>query len=440
MLRFVATVMLGVVPCAAIAQTDVLSLDQALEIALRQNVMIANAELEAQAAGDEVAALRTRRLPRFDVMGRTSQNLQDQEYTFDQGVWGTYPVIGAVPPRDVTIESATGATSLVSFGVTQPLAQQYRIGLSIEQGEVKEQMAAENVRLTQQDMARVVKQEYFDIVQTQSDLETTLESIRFYVSLNELVAHYVEQEVALEYQLLEVQARLARRQLQATDQRNRLATHRERMNDLLGRDLNTPFEVQTLPDPATSERDPSAAIAAALSQRPDVLESKLQVEDAQLGYDIKRAEYIPDVDVSLRYARLYGYEFVPDVEAYVGLHLRWELYDWGRKRDELAAKSGMIEKANNHVMAVRNGAIIDVRSSLRALQQAQRAVEVATLSQNATRDKLRVLMNQYRQQSALLQDVLEAETDNDRANNDYSRAVLAVWKAQAEFERAIGTL
>jgi outer membrane protein TolC len=49
-----------------------------------------------------------------------------------------------------------------------------------------------------------------------------------------------------------------------------------------------------------------------------------------------------------------------------------------------------------------------------------------------------VLNNQYKQQVALLQDVLNVETELSRASTSYNRAVLAVWKAEAELKRALG--
>ena len=299
-------------------------------------------------------------------------------------------------------------------------------------------MAEEMVRLTQQDLVRIVKQQYFDLIQTQSDLATTKDSILFYVSLNELVLNYVAQQVSLEYELLEVDARLARRQLDASAQQHRLDTQRERMNDLLARDLNTPFTVQELPEPGVHPTDPQNAVATALSQRPDIKESKLKVKDAELGYDIKKAEYIPNLDLRIRYAKLYDYELIPDTHAYVGLHAKWEFYDWGRKKKELASKTSMIHQAANSARETENRVVIDVHKSFRAIDQAEGSVRVAMLSQAASRDKLRVLMNQYEQQSILLQDVLDAETELDRANNEYTRAVLSVWNAQAELDHAIG--
>jgi outer membrane protein TolC len=83
---------------------------------------------------------------------------------------------------------------------------------------------------------------------------------------------------------------------------------------------------------------------------------------------------------------------------------------------------------------------IDVLRSFRAIAEADQSLNVAQLSKAAAREKLRVLTNQYREKSTLLQNVLDAEKDMDMANNEYNRAVLSVWKAQAEYERAIGEL
>lgn len=440
MSRVPVPVLLAIFLYPGACNAEILSLDEALRLALTNNTAVVNSKLQLEAAADDVAALRTTRYPRMDISGGVSHTLEDQSYTFDQGVWGTYPGIGEVPAQDITINSADGTSKIWSAGITQPLSQQYRVGLSIEQGEVKEDMAGALVSLAQQNLALIVKQTYFEILQTRNDLDVSNEAILFYESLTDLVANYVEQKIAFEYELLETEARLARRKLDAVSQRDRLATQKERMNSLLARDLNTPFEVLDLPREIVFPRDPEDAIATALAQRPDIRESELKIKDAELGYDIKEAEYLPDVDLNVRYTKLYDNTLIPDTDAYVGLHARWEFYDWGRKKSELASKNNMIRAATNNAQQVKDRVTIDVLRSIRAIGEADQTLQVAQLSQAAAREKLRVLTNQYRQQSALLQDVLDAEKDLDMANNDYTRAVLSVWKAQAEYERAVGEL
>ena len=154
MFRFAIKVILAAIPVSGFCQAQLLTLDESLNIALANNLAVANAQLEVAAAGDEVDALRTRRYPQLDLRGGVSDNLKDQDYTFEAGVWGDFPMIGEVPSQDITISSASGTTRFLSADLTQPLSQQYRLALSIEQGEVKEDMAQEKVRLTQQDLVR----------------------------------------------------------------------------------------------------------------------------------------------------------------------------------------------------------------------------------------------------------------------------------------------
>jgi len=422
------------------AQGGLLTLDQALDIALGQNLAVANAELEISASVDELEAIRTRRFPNMDVSGGYSENLESQDYLFEQGVWGNYPGIGDIPSQDVYITSMNGGMSFVSANVSQPLSQLHRIGLGIEQSEVKVEMAGERLRMTQAELASLVKRSYFDILQLASQLETTEESIAFYLSLQKLVGNYVEQSVALSYELLEVEARLAQRQAEAVVERNDLAMLKQRFNKLLNRDLLTEFQLAELPEieARTGGMTLEQATDLALMQKAEIAEHRLMVKNAELGYDIKKSEYIPDVDLRFRYSRLYGTDFIPGEEAYVGVHAKWEFYDWGRKSYELASKTAEIDRSVNQLREAEESTRISVERSFHAISESRQLLEAARLSEAAAREKLRVLNNQYEQRVVLLQDLLDAETELSRSSTGYTRAVLAVWKAEAELKRALG--
>ena len=424
----------------SVSAEAVLTLEQALEIALDQNLAVANAELDIAASEGELKAIKTRRLPNMDVRGGYSDNLESQSFLFEQGVWGNYPVIGDIPSQDISITSMDGGMSYVSADISQPLSQQYRIGLGIQQNEVRVEMADQRLRMTQTEVASLVKQTYFDILQFESQLQTTEESIAFYISLQQLVANYVEQKVSLAYELLEVEARLARRQAEAVVERNDLTMLKQRFNKLLNRALGTPFRLAQLPDfdSQFAQMSLDQAMDLALAQKPEIVESRLMVKHAELGYDIKKSEYFPDVDLRFRYSRLFNTQFIPGTEAYVGIHARWEFYDWGRKSYELASKEAEIDHSINKLQESEESARISVERSFNAMHESRQILEAARLSEVAAREKLRVLNNQYIQQVILLQDLLDAETELSRASTGYNRAVLDVWKAEAELKRALG--
>ncbi|HYQ70625.1 MAG TPA: TolC family protein [Gammaproteobacteria bacterium] len=424
----------GIVLAAAVAAspTTLLTLEQAIDAALQQNRSLENAGMEVDKAADSVAATRTRQYPNLELGFSELYNLTSQSFTFDAGTFGP------VPPQDVEIDSRNDFTPIVSLSIKQPLSELYRIGLTIDQSEVTEQIAGQQLRARTQSVVNEVKQAYYDILRTRSSLEATEASITYYTELQREVSEDYRQQTVLEYQLLEVESRLARARHEALTQRNRLATEQERLNTLMGRAVDERFSVS---DPGMDRvwtPDSDQAEITALAQRPEVSEAALKLEHARYGYRIKKSEYLPDVDLSLRYMRLYNTEFIPDEESYIGLTARWEFYDWGRKSSDLSQKNYAIHQARNQLREAEDQVLIEVNTRIRELQDALNLVEVTELTERATREKARVLLNQYRQQTALLDDVLKAESEWSDAVDDHQQAVLSVRSAQAELQKAMG--
>jgi outer membrane protein TolC len=51
---------------------------------------------------------------------------------------------------------------------------------------------------------------------------------------------------------------------------------------------------------------------------------------------------------------------------------------------------------------------------------------------------VRLITERYQLQASLLKDVLQAQTALEQANDQYQQAMLSLWMAKAEFEKAIG--
>lgn len=411
---------------------SLLTLEQAIDAALQQNRSLENAGMEVDKAADSVKAARTRQLPILNLDLSESYNLTPQSFTFAAGTFGP------VPPQDVEIESKDGFTPIVSLSIKQPLSELYRIGLTIDQHEVMEQIAGQQLRARTQSVINEVKQAYYDILKTRSSVQSTEDSIAYYTELDREVAENYRQQTVLEYQLLEVESRLARARHEALKLRNRLATEQERLNKLLGRDVNERFSVSDPGMDLVLIPDPAQAEIAAVAQRPEISEAALKLEHARYGYKIKKSEYLPDIDLSLRYTRLYSTEFIPDEESFIALTARWEFYDWGRKSQDLSQKNYAIHQARNQLREAEDQVLVEVNTRIRQLQDALDLVKVTELTERATREKARVLLNQYRQQAALLDDVLKAESEWSDAASEQQQAVLSVRSAQAELLKAMG--
>jgi outer membrane protein len=283
-----------------------------------------------------------------------------------------------------------------------------------------------------------VKQAYYGILQTQSALESTQEAIISYRELDHLTSDQVMQQVSLRNASLNVKTRLAKAEYEALNLSNELATKKEKLNDLLGRDVRTNFRVNPAPGMNGFPADLEGARNRALEQRPEIREAQLRIKQAEVDRRIKKSEYIPDVSAGFIYLTFRNFEILPKNTASAGIAIKWEVFDWGRKRDELAEKDKTILQAHVRLHEVENRVLMDVSEKFRNLQQTRQAFIVAQLAEETARETLRINTSKYRLTAALMSDVLESQATLAEANHQFQQALLGYWTAQAEFEKALG--
>jgi outer membrane protein TolC len=294
------------------------------------------------------------------------------------------------------------------------------------------------VRAQRLSVTNSVKRLYFSILQTESAMDTTDQAIALYRELDRMLEVRVAQKVALRSDALDVQFRLAQEQLAKTTYQNTLATQKEQLNQLLGRDVRTDFVVEPVSTLSISEIDVNAARTRALESRPDVREARLKAEQADLDRRAKKAERIPDLSVAVSYSSYFNIDVMPTNLATAGVQLKWEPFDWGRKGRELASKTHTVEQARLAIRDAEDKVVVDVNARFRTLAEKRALLNVAQMAQATSREKLRVKTNQFQVQAALLPDVLQLRAEQAGSDDNYQQALLAFWTAKADFENAVG--
>lgn len=421
------------------APAEVLTLDQAISLALRDNREVKNAQLGVGKANDDVAAARTYRLPKFEFNALAGQQLVSPDFTLTKGVLGNYANVGPIPDRDIKLSTPSRPTAILFGQVTQPLSQLHRIRLNIKQAAVATDIAREQLRGNEQSVLNNVKRTYYAIVQTESALHSVREALAFYRELERVTGDYVTQQVALKADDLEVKTRVAKTETEELTVGNQLTTLREQLNQLMGRDIRTEFRVNPIPEPSVFETDLAAARERALDQRPEIREARLRVQQAELDKRVKKSEYIPDVSLAFTYASPRNFdEFIPKNFAAVGVVVNWEVFDWGRKKHQLSEKQKTIEQAKNSLRDAENSVMIEVGAKLRDLKQAGQTLRVAKLRQETARENMRVSLNKYQLVATLFSNVLQTQATLADADYEYQKALLAYWTARADYEKSIG--
>ncbi len=415
-----------------------LSLERAVQIALENNRNLQSARLQVSKAEDDLGAARTRRLPAFDTEVNLSQLLTPAQFGFPKGAFGEYPGVGPIPSAETTVEVPRQPTAYLWAQVSQPLSQLFRIGLTVKNAEAARDVERERVRGHTLSLVNGVKRQYFAILQTQSALAATDEAIDLYKALDRTLQVRVAQKVALRSDSLDVQYRLAEAELSRTTQQNALASQKEQLNEMLGRDVRTLFAVDAVSAISAFEVDVEAAQRNALATRPDVQEARLKLQQAELDRRIKKAERIPDVSIAASYSSNFNIDVLPKNLALVGVQVKWEPFDWGRRNRELASKTHTVDQARLNVRDAEDQTVLEINSRFRALNEKRALLRVVEMAEATAREKLRVKTNQYQVQAALLPDVLQLRAELADSTDRYQQALLAFWTAKADFDQAVG--
>lgn len=421
------------------AAGPVLTLEQAVDQAIQNNRVLKTATLEVEKAENATDAARTKRFPALNVLGLSGSRLSETKFNFNQGAFGTFPGVGPVPSANTEIKDPIRWSTYVFASAVQPLTPLLRINEGIRLSEVTEQVTQEQRREQRHTVVNQVKRHYFQAQQIQSALEATDEAIQFLQELDRVVQEQVTQRKALRVDSLEVKTRLAETTHRAVTLENDLASQKERLNDLLGRDVRSEFSLEPVSSSSATRIDAETALTQAVARRPSLKAARLRVQQAEHDKQIKALQYVPDF--SLVVAHLQGVnigQILPNQLSVAGAFLSWEIFDWGRKQRELAEKRRTVVQTQLGALETEAQVAVEVRHLLRNLEDAQSLLPVKQLAQEAAKERVRLTMNRYTQKAAQLQDVLQAQTALAESNHQYQQALLDMMTATVDLEKAIG--
>jgi outer membrane protein len=431
------------IPIGSLAQqvtrdAPILTLDDAVSIALANNRLVKNSVLEAQKFDFQVSTMRSRRLPHFQFSVLGGELLQPFDFTFAKGVFGTYPGVGPIPSTNAEVHTPARLTALLNGSIDQPLSQQYKIGLGIRATELGRDIAKEDVRAERQKIAAEVRNAYFELVATQAAVDAAREGVRTLEEAQRVTLRYVAEQTVLRGDELEVDARLTKAQYDLSVADNGLATQQEHLNQLLGRDLATPFRVDFVPEEDTTTVTLEEVRQQASENRPEIRQAHLKEKQAEYDRRLAKAEYIPDLGLAVSYMGVQNVQVLPTNVGVAGFALTWEPFDWGRRRNRVREKSNTLAEAHNGAQEAESQIGVEVGSKYRKWKEAALLLKASRTGHEAAVEQFRVTTNRYKEQAALIRDLLQAQARSSETAFQYQQALSSYWSSLADLRRAMG--
>jgi len=417
---------------------DVLTLDQAISNAVANSRPLKIGNLETKKIEDRITATLTKRRPSSNLYFFGAQLLNDLNFTYRAGQFGTFASTGPVPPENTQVGTSRRPIGLAMVQIDQPISQLSKINLSVLAQKLEIDANQEKMRQQRLELTHQVRRTYYQILQKETALESSEEVSKQYAELDRFMTVSVNGQTALRSDALEVKALIAQEDYNKVMLRNAIDEHKEALNHLMGRDLRTPFRTQRVADMTPAELDLAGAQARAIALRPEIKQAELRIKQADYDRQLKKEENKPELSLSFRYISPFNMETLPKNFSAIGFSLSWNPWDWGRKKAELSEKDRTLEQTGESLMETRNQILAEVSQRFRKLEETRAIFAVIQVQQEAGREKVRVVQEQYAAKTALLKEVLQVQVSLSEVNQRYQQALLNFWAAKADFEKAIG--
>jgi outer membrane protein TolC len=435
-----ALVLLTAVPSLAQGAADapsVLTLASAIAEAQQNNREIKISNQNVLYANDEILAARTQRYPHFNVQISGSYLLTAVHVHIPEGVFGKVGTT-PVPNANSVITTSPSASALTFIQVVQPLSKLYDVHLNVALLKVGKQLSQEELRQERQEITNSVKSAYYSLLQSQSALGAARENVQALREVDRTTEQYVQQKAALPYQSTGVKVQLAQAELQVTTLEDTIETQKENLNNLMGRDIREDFRLSGVPDAIPEEQDLELARQTALASRTEIRQAQFKVEQAVFSRRLEKAQYIPEIGVQYLFFSPFTVSGLPSNINSLGISLKWDVFDWGQKRHLMDEKQRNIEQSHLSLTETQSQVVIDVDNRFRKLREARASLKVAQLGEDAEKQKLQVVLEQFKQKATLLSNLQTEQANMAQATAQYQQALSTFWTARADFEKSLG--
>ncbi len=434
-------------PIAAKAQTTY-SLDQCKALAKENNVKLKRARLEITDAKEQQKEARTKYLPTVTANGtyfHSADYLMQEEISLSpadqqklaaivKGI-GLNPAILAALPTSYTFQAIKHGT-LASIIAMQPVFAGGRIinanKLAAVQTQVKELMLEQNA-----DEVAQTTEVYYNQLLALYEQEKTLDAAdKQLENILKDANNAYEVGVSNKNDVLSVKLK-----------QNEMAVNRLKLNNGIslckmvlaqyigkqGEEIDIDRSLTTeLPDP----RQLSVNHNSALEQRTEMRLLDKKVEANRLLTRVKRGEMMPTLAIGV--AGMYHDLTNKGRTNVIGLAtLSVPISNWwgnrGLKRQRIAEQIAVEEKEDSRQLL-----LIQMQNAYDNLETAYKQIQLAKLSMEQAAENLRLNQDFYEAGTGTMSNLLDAQTQDQKARNQYSEAVVAYLNARTAYLKATG--
>jgi TolC family type I secretion outer membrane protein len=416
-----------------------LTLDQAIETALKNHPGLKAADAQVEAAQAGITRSRSGFLPKVTLSETWSKTDNPMM------VLGTKLNQEIVTPADFNPVVMNDPDTLSNYNtrlsVMQPVFNGGKEYLGVTQARLANEAALQDRNRTRQETMFNVVKAYYGLLLAQAYDKVAAQSLETSAANVKLAEARFKAGAVLQSDLLRAKVQYAEVKEMATRSENGVKLAAANLNFAMGVPQGARFEVEGALSAQDMKEDLDGMIAEALSLRPDLVSLGLNRKNAEANVKQARADYIPSLNlmgqVDWNSDRLAG----NDAKSWAVMAvLQWNLFDGLVTTShvrEASANSGRMRALDDQMRA---GVQLQVRQAFYTLAASIDRITATSSSVQEAEEGFRIVQKRYEAGMTTLVDVLGAENALIRARTGALQALYDNNVAAAELKLAAGTL
>lgn len=428
-------------PSHAIA-SNVLTLEESIEIALQNSLSIYSAEEEIKVKEFEELSSKAGFFPKlstsYTYTRLDNDTVNDAKYT----AYPYNPLTGSHFPKEVSPLDIN--TYQFNITATQPLFTGWRLTISREIASLGVDTAKIQKETAIQDLVLNVKGAYFGILKAEKLENVAKQAVEQLKANLEVSQAFYDEGIIAKNDLLQTEVQMAQAHQDLIRATNGVEIARSFLNKLLRRGLDEKVKIKDILEYHPVELTLDECMKKAGLNRPEIKEVSLNVMSAEKTVDLSKSSYYPTVTLVGNYQRETDSIILDsgpgeDVDNWtMVVKGEWTFWEWGKKRHDVAASRAKAAKATYLLKEIKDSIQLEVKEAYLYLREAEKNIQVAKKAVVQAEENFRMNEERYKQQVATSTDVLDALTLLTQARTNYFNALSEHNIAWARLERAMG--
>jgi TolC family type I secretion outer membrane protein len=399
-----------------LTSNSVLTLEEALRIALAYHPSIAAASQDVVAARSQLRQARAGYGPSVDAGAGYTRSTANAQGT---------------PSSSESDDSYRGSVGLdlliYDFGKTPAAARQAYL---------RHQAALYSLQSARNDAAYNTRTAFFNLGKAQELFQVAEEAVRQYTAHLDQVRAFADVGRRMRYDVTKAEVDLGNAQLDLINARNELTTARATLNGCLGLAESPEYQIAGS-SPEILQVSQEDLMAAARKKHPELLALKTDELVASAAVDAAIADLYPTLQLKAEYA-LSGASF-PLVWNWSGmLQAAIPLFNSGKKTAAIDEAAAQLRAARAQTTEREQQLYVDLTGAVSQLESARRRMDLTTLIERQARESLDLINERYRLGKASAVEVTDAQATLTSAQADQVKARFEYQTAAAQIKHAIG--